>query len=75
MRYNTGGYCGCIENHGFSLTIVTLAKEERMATASSSPGSLQEIQTTCCYCGAGCQLLFTVDKKANKILDVHPVKG
>ncbi|MDR2632563.1 MAG: formate dehydrogenase subunit alpha [Treponema sp.] len=37
--------------------------------------SVKEIQTTCCYCGAGCQLLFTVDKAVNKILDVHPVWG
>jgi formate dehydrogenase major subunit len=35
----------------------------------------KEIQTTCCYCGAGCQLLFTVDEGANKILDARPVKG
>ncbi|MDR2602635.1 MAG: hypothetical protein LBC53_09360, partial [Spirochaetaceae bacterium] len=28
----------------------------------------KQIQTTCCYCGAGCQLLFTVDQEANKIL-------
>jgi formate dehydrogenase major subunit len=34
-----------------------------------------ETQTTCCYCGAGCQLLFTTDTEANRILDVHPVKG
>jgi formate dehydrogenase major subunit len=34
-----------------------------------------EIKTTCCYCGSGCQLLFTVDKKANRIIDVHPVDG
>ncbi|GHV78089.1 formate dehydrogenase H subunit alpha, selenocysteine-containing [Spirochaetia bacterium] len=38
-------------------------------------GSVKEIQTTCCYCGSGCQLLFTVDQAANKILDVHPVQG
>ncbi|MDR2536346.1 MAG: hypothetical protein LBD29_10000, partial [Treponema sp.] len=37
--------------------------------------TLKEIQTTCCYCGAGCQLLFAVDQEANKIVDVHPVKG
>jgi formate dehydrogenase major subunit len=37
--------------------------------------AIKEIQTTCAYCGAGCQLLFTVDQTANKILDVHPVKG
>lgn len=37
--------------------------------------AIKEIQTTCCYCGAGCQLLFTVDKDANKVLDVHPVQG
>ena len=35
----------------------------------------KEIQTTCAYCGAGCQLLFTVDQTANKILDVRPTKG
>jgi formate dehydrogenase major subunit len=38
-------------------------------------GKLKEIQTTCCYCGTGCQLLFTVDQAANKIVDVHPVWG
>jgi len=37
--------------------------------------TLKEIQTTCSYCGTGCQLLFTVDQTANKIVDVHPVKG
>ncbi|MDR2501498.1 MAG: hypothetical protein LBD37_10555, partial [Treponema sp.] len=37
--------------------------------------TLKEVQTTCCYCGTGCQLLFTVDEIANKIVDVHPVKG
>lgn len=37
--------------------------------------SVKEIQTTCAYCGAGCQLLFTVDQEANKILDVHPTEG
>ena len=37
--------------------------------------AIKEVQTTCCYCGAGCQLLFTVDKDANKVLDVHPVQG
>ncbi|MDR3172148.1 MAG: formate dehydrogenase subunit alpha [Treponema sp.] len=41
----------------------------------AATNSLKEIQTTCCYCGAGCQLLFTVDPAANKILDVHPVQG
>jgi formate dehydrogenase major subunit len=37
--------------------------------------AIKEVQTTCCYCGAGCQILFTVDKDANRILDVHPVEG
>lgn len=37
--------------------------------------AIKEIQTTCAYCGAGCQLMFTVDQPANKILDVRPVKG
>ncbi|MDR0720380.1 MAG: hypothetical protein LBF78_12155, partial [Treponema sp.] len=34
--------------------------------------STKEVKTTCCYCGAGCQLLFTVDTDANRVLDVHP---
>ena len=37
--------------------------------------AVKEIQTTCAYCGAGCQLLFTVDQTANKILYVRPTKG
>ncbi|MDR2367461.1 MAG: formate dehydrogenase subunit alpha [Deltaproteobacteria bacterium] len=37
--------------------------------------TVRQTQTTCCYCGAGCQLLFTTDVEANKILDVHPVQG
>jgi formate dehydrogenase major subunit len=37
--------------------------------------AVKEIQTTCAYCGAGCQLMFTVDQKANKILDVRPTAG
>ncbi|MDR1872363.1 MAG: formate dehydrogenase subunit alpha [Deltaproteobacteria bacterium] len=37
--------------------------------------TIKKTQTTCCYCGAGCQLLFTSDVEANKILDVHPVQG
>jgi len=35
----------------------------------------KEVQTTCPYCGSGCQLLFTVDTDANKVVDVHPVPG
>ncbi|MDR1043784.1 MAG: formate dehydrogenase subunit alpha [Candidatus Adiutrix sp.] len=37
--------------------------------------TIKEVQTTCCYCGSGCQLLFKTDTKANKILEVHPVQG
>ena len=37
--------------------------------------AVKEIQTTCVYCGAGCQLMFTVDQKANKILDARPAPG
>ncbi|MDR1149197.1 MAG: formate dehydrogenase subunit alpha, partial [Spirochaetaceae bacterium] len=37
--------------------------------------AIKEIKTTCCYCGAGCQILFTVDQDENKILDAHPVQG
>jgi formate dehydrogenase major subunit len=37
--------------------------------------SIKEVQTTCCYCGSGCQLLFKTDTEANKILEVYPVQG
>jgi formate dehydrogenase major subunit len=37
--------------------------------------TIKEVQTTCCYCGSGCQLMFRTDTEANKILDVWPVRG
>jgi formate dehydrogenase major subunit len=37
--------------------------------------TIKEIRTTCCYCGTGCQLLFTADQETNKILGVHPAWG
>ena len=37
--------------------------------------SLKEVQTTCPYCGAGCQSLFTVDEDQNKIIEATPAKG
>jgi formate dehydrogenase major subunit len=35
----------------------------------------KQIQSTCAYCGAGCQILFTVDPKQNKILEAVPADG
>jgi formate dehydrogenase major subunit len=37
--------------------------------------AVKEIKTTCAYCGAGCQLLFAVDREANKILGARPAGG
>jgi formate dehydrogenase major subunit len=36
---------------------------------------LEEVITTCAYCGAGCQIKFTVDKEANQIVDAVPAPG
>jgi formate dehydrogenase major subunit len=36
---------------------------------------IKEVQTTCAYCGAGCQILFTVDPDQNKILEARPAHG
>jgi formate dehydrogenase major subunit len=36
---------------------------------------IKEVQTTCAYCGAGCQILFTVDTDQNKILEAVPAYG
>ena len=35
----------------------------------------KQIQSTCAYCGAGCQILFTVDTAKNKILEAEPAAG
>ena len=37
--------------------------------------AIKEIQSTCAYCGAGCQIMFTVDTAKNKILEAVPAKG
>ena len=37
--------------------------------------ALKQVQTTCPYCGAGCQIMFTVDSDANKIVEAVPAKG
>ena len=37
--------------------------------------ALKQVQTTCPYCGAGCQIMFTVDPDANKIVEAVPAKG
>jgi len=36
---------------------------------------VKKIQSTCAYCGAGCQIMFTVDTDQNKILEAEPAKG
>ena len=37
--------------------------------------ALKQVQTTCAYCGAGCQIMFTVDTDANKIVEAVPANG
>lgn len=37
--------------------------------------SVKQVQTTCAYCGAGCQLMFSVDTEENKILEAVPAQG
>ena len=37
--------------------------------------TIKRIQSTCAYCGAGCQIMFTVDTEKNKILDAEPANG
>lgn len=37
--------------------------------------SVKQIQSTCAYCGAGCQIMFSVDTKQNKILEAAPAMG
>ena len=37
--------------------------------------NLKQVQTTCPYCGAGCQISFTVDTDANKIIEAVPANG
>lgn len=37
--------------------------------------AFKEVQTTCAYCGAGCQILFKVDEAANKIIEAVPADG
>lgn len=35
----------------------------------------KQVRTTCAYCGAGCQIDFTVDTDKNKILKATPAMG
>lgn len=37
--------------------------------------AIKKIQSTCAYCGAGCQIMFTVDTDKNKILEAVPADG
>ena len=37
--------------------------------------TIKQIQSTCAYCGAGCQIMFTVDTEKNKILEAVPANG
>lgn len=37
--------------------------------------AFKEVQTTCAYCGAGCQITFKVDEAANKIIEAVPAMG
>ena len=37
--------------------------------------AIKQVQTTCPYCGAGGQIMFTVDTDANKIIGAVPADG
>ena len=37
--------------------------------------ALKQVQTTRAYCGAGCQIMFTVDTAKNKIVNAVPAQG
>ena len=37
--------------------------------------ALKQVQTTCAYCGAGCQILFTVDTDENRIIKAEGANG
>lgn len=37
--------------------------------------AFKEVQSTCAYCGAGCQITFKVDEVANKIIEAVPAMG
>lgn len=37
--------------------------------------AFKEVQTTCAYCGAGCQITFKVDEATNKIIEAVPAMG
>lgn len=37
--------------------------------------AIKEVKTTCAYCGAGCQILFTVDTDKNMILKADGADG
>ncbi|MDR0524237.1 MAG: hypothetical protein LBG90_00005 [Spirochaetaceae bacterium] len=35
--------------------------------------AVKEIKTTCAYCGAGCQLMFTVDQESRVLNSNFPI--
>jgi formate dehydrogenase major subunit len=37
--------------------------------------AVNQVQSTCAYCGAGCQIMFTVDTDLNKIIEAKPALG
>ena len=37
--------------------------------------AITQVLTTCPYCGAGCQINFSVDQTQNKILEAEPANG
>jgi formate dehydrogenase major subunit len=37
--------------------------------------NIKVIKSTCAYCGAGCQINFSVDVEHNKILEASPANG
>lgn len=36
---------------------------------------MKQVQTTCVYCGTGCQMIMNVDEESNKIISAEPADG
>lgn len=53
----------------------TGALTERKAIGLGRAGSLQEVRTTCPYCGVGCQVVLHVDRERNRVVRVTGAEG
>lgn len=53
----------------------TSALVESKSIGKGRVWDLDQVQTTCPYCGVGCQMVLHVDKKANKVVKVTGKEG